>query len=245
MIKRSTLIVPMALFALGLLYGCDDDQKAEQGEVRVSIYGESFIEDGIPADETADGWSVTFKKFSVTIDQVSVGGETLSSPKTVDLTQKSNGEGHLLEVFKVGQGALTEGSYSLSDIQIEGEAYGPASERIVFNWSFPSAIHYSTCHIDERVTTDTPAAFQITVHADHLLYDSLVSTSPGLGFQAFADADADQDGVVTQAELAAADIGAYDPGNEDVEGLWAWLEALSLTLGHINGEGHCHIDASH
>lgn len=243
--NRLTVITPILLFILGFLNGCDDNQTTEQGDVHVSIYGESFIEDGIPAHETRDGWAITFKKFNVTIDQVSVSGQTLSAPQELDLTQGSDGDGHLLEVLKVNQGALTEGSYSLSHIEVKGEAQGPAGEHIIFNWALPSSIHYTICHIDERVTADTPAAFQITVHADHLLYDSLVSTSPALGFQAFADADADQDGEVTQAELAATDIGAYDPGNEDVDDLWSWLEALSLTLGHINGEGHCQIDASH
>ncbi len=45
--------------------------------------------------------------------------------------------------------------------------------------------------------------------------------------------------MLTRAELEAAGIGAYDPGNADVDDLWAWLVAQSATLGHVDGEGHC------
>lgn len=84
------------------------------------------------------------------------------------------------------------------------------------------------------------ASFQITVHADHLFSDSLVSSEPKVLFQPLADADSDGDGALSEAELVAADVGAYDPGSEDgIDDLWAWLGAQVRTLGHVDGEGHC------
>jgi hypothetical protein len=94
------------------------------------------------------------------------------------------------------------------------------------------------------VEKDATAIFQITVHADHLFYDSLVSEEPQLLFQPLADADADQDGDITTEELGATDIGAYDPGNEDLDDLWSFLMAQSRTLGHVDGEGHCQASAT-
>ena len=82
----------------------------------------------------------------------------------------------------------------------------------------------------------------MTVHADHLFYDSLVSEEPELRFDALAAADTDMNDQITEAELAAAGVGSYDVGNEDVDDLWSWLVAHSRTLGHVDGEGHC--DAS-
>jgi hypothetical protein len=107
-----------------------------------------------------------------------------------------------------------------------------------FEWTFDTPTKYSNCQLE----LEEGQGFQITVHADHLFYDSLISEDPGVRFQALADADTDGDGVITQSELAATDIGSYDPGSEGVEDLWAWLVAQSQTMGHFNGEGHC--DAS-
>jgi hypothetical protein len=55
-----------------------------------------------------------------------------------------------------------------------------------------------------------------------------------------ADADSNDDGEITQAELAESDIGSFDPGSEgDIDDLWSWLVAATRTLGHVDGEGHC------
>jgi hypothetical protein len=63
--------------------------------------------------------------------------------------------------------------------------------------------------------------------------------------QDIVDADADADGEVSQDELAAvglAELG-YDVGSwSEVTDLEAFIAALTHTLGHIDGEGHCQME---
>jgi len=81
---------------------------------------------------------------------------------------------------------------------------------------------------------------EITVRGGHLFFDSLVSDSPSVVFDTLAAADIDGDGDLSRAELEAADIGNYDPGNDDtITNLWSWVEAQSQMVGHVDGEGHC------
>jgi hypothetical protein len=70
-------------------------------------------------------------------------------------------------------------------------------------------------------------------------YDSFVAEEPALRFDPLAAADADADDVITMAELAATDIGAYDPGNLHIDDFWSFLAAHAATIGHVDGEGFC------
>jgi len=92
---------------------------------------------------------------------------------------------------------------------------------------------------------------QVRAHGDHLFYDRL-QTSPdpaivtSLRFQTLADADANQDGEITWAELDAAplDIRLYDPfGFKSVTSQGAFVASLARTIGHFRGEGECDISA--
>ena len=67
-----------------------------EGTVAVTAYGESFIEDGIPASEVGDGWAVDFSRFDVSIEDVTVAGADITVPGSVDLSESSSGEGHEL-----------------------------------------------------------------------------------------------------------------------------------------------------
>ena len=87
-----------------------------------------------------------------------------------------------------------------------------------------------------------PAVVQLTIHGDHLLYDDLFSETPNVAFTLIADADADNDGEVSRAELEAVDLRPlpnYQVGSTDIVDLWHFIEHLTTTLGHIDGEGHC------
>lgn len=220
-----------------LLSACGTDG---EGTVTVTAYGESFIEDGIPATEVGDGWAVDFSRFEASIRDVTVAGTPIEVPATIDLSASSSGTGHELGSALVGAGEHTGASFTIARVEVVGTATKGATTKS-FNWVFDQPTRYEECETTTTVTDGGSATFQITVHADHLLYDSLVSSEPQVLFQALADADADGDGVITQSELAAKDIGAYDPGSEDgVDDLWAWLNAQTRTLGHVDGEGHCH-----
>lgn len=226
-----------SLFAL-ILAGCGGSDDTGTGTISVRVYGESFIEDGISASDVDDGWAIDFARFEVTLSDVEVGGVALSDPNSVAIDESSDGEGHEVGTVSVKAGAHDSPGFSITRVELEGSAEKGGVTK-TFDWAFASTTHYSHCDTTTNVKRDETATFQITVHADHLFYDSLVSEQPQLLFEPLADADTDDDGELTQAELADTDIGAYDPGNEDISDLWSFLVAQQRTLGHVDGEGHC------
>lgn len=230
------------LSLLGL--GCGTEDASGEGELDVVAYGESFIEEGIPASEMDDGWAIDFSSFSVTLSAIQVAGDTLNDTHTVELTTPSAGAGQLLDSLLVPTGDYTDAGFTVSDIRVVGSATDGSVTK-TFDWSLGTTTTYVDCEPTTSVAADSISSFQITIHADHLFYDSLVSEEPGLRFQRLADADTDDDGVITAAELEAADIGDYDPGSEgEVSDLWNFLRAQSQTVGHADGEGHCHLSDS-
>ena len=223
----------LGLFALG----CGED--AGQGTVKVTAYGESFIEEGIPGEAVGDGWAIAFERFDVAIRDVQVAGVAVTVADTVDLSAASAEAGHEIGVAVVPAGSHGNSAFTIERVEVAGVATR-AGESKTFDWVFEEATRYDRCETVTVVADSSEGTFQITVHADHFFYDSLVSEDPQVLFQAMADADADVDGEITQAELGATDIGPYDPGSEGgVDDLWAWLVAATRTLGHVDGEGHC------
>ncbi len=107
---------------------------------------------------------------------------------------------------------------------------------------FDTDTTYVNCETDQKLEDGGQATSQITIHADHLFYDDLVSDDPNVAFDLVASADTDGDGNVTEAELAALDISGedrYQVGDLPVTDLWGFISAQTKTLGHIDGEGHC------
>jgi hypothetical protein len=236
---RKHLLHALPLSVL-LLTACggEDDEPAGQGSIRVRAYGESFIEDGIPSDAVDDDWAIEFNRFDVSFRDIVVAGVALDDPDTVDLAASSNGDGHELGTVAVAAGAHAQPAFGIAQVELEGLAERDGVLK-TFHWLFAARTNYEHCETTTKVAAGETTTFQITVHADHLFYDSLVSETPQLLFQPIADADNDEDGDITQVELAALDIGAYDPGNEDIDDLWSFLLAQQRTLGHVDGEGHC------
>ncbi len=260
------------LAAGGMAVASCGDDGAASGTLSVTIYGEEFIEEGIPADTFVDGWAIDFDRFLVSVGEVSaaVGEDTPAIEddgyRVFDLGQSSGGEGAAIVSadvpggdydhvgFRIGAGTgtvagnaepedvtlMTDGGYAL---YVEGTASRNAETK-TFAWGFSSATRYSHCEGTAEVDGGS-ASTQITIHADHLFYDDLVSAEPNVAFDLIAAADdtADADGVVTAAELEAVDITAeerYQVGNNsEVTDLWSFIDAQVSTVGHIDGEGHC------
>lgn len=271
--RRPSLLTAAAL-AWAALSACADELAG--GTLEVRVFGEDFIEDQIPADAFADGWSVEFSTFLVAISDVAVGQSSnndtpaLTAPttKVFDLTQDSGGRGHLLTSVQVPGGRYDNTTFTIApadtgaitgnvsndqvaamvsagaSVLVEGRATR-GQETKTFAWAFTSRTRYLACESTAKVDGGTHAT-QLTIHADHLFYDSLVAEEPALRFDLIANADTDQDGRVTQSELAAVDITAeadYGVGNRtDITTLGAFIEAQLHTLGHIDGEGHCETD---
>jgi hypothetical protein len=211
---------------------------AGEGEVEVRAWGEDYIEQGIPADVFADGWAVSFDRFEVTLQDVFVAGSRLADPQPVDLTEPSDGEGQLLGRAPTDAGDHQDARFTLAKLEVEGTATRD-QQQLHFAWTFETPVHFHDCETTTTVPTDGVGSLQITIHADHLFYDSLVAEEPLLLFDAIAAADLDGDGDITQAELAQVDIGGYDPGNAAIDDLAGYIAALARTTGHVDGEGHC------
>lgn len=229
-------ILPATAFAVALLSGCGGEG---EGDVTVTVYGEEFIEVGIPADEMADGWAVDFERFVVGIEKIAVGGVEMTAPDPIDISVATGGAGHPIATAAVPVGAHSGSRYRITEVSLAGSATKDGVTK-TFDWSFDEPTDYSACETTTLVEEGETATFEITVHADHFFYDSLVAEEPQVVFQALADADADADGIIARTELEASDLGAYDAGSGgDVQNLWAFLVAQSRSLGHVDGEGHC------
>lgn len=228
--------------------GCEDDsQSAQQQAMDVRIYGEEFIEEGISAQDLQDGWSLHFDHFIVDVQEITVAGVPFGDPAPLNIAVPTQGQGQVLSTAPVPTGSHTHSSFSIVGLQVTGTARKDGVTKS-FDWSFEQATHYNHCESTTLVVpVQDPAQrpkFEITVHADHLFYDSLVAEEPRLLFQPLADADRNGDSIISKEELLVTDIGGYDPGSAGgVDNLWAWLIAQSRTLGHVDGEGHCHAQA--
>jgi len=134
-------------------------------------------------------------------------------------------------------------------IYVEGEG-SRMGTTVRFRWGFTQAITYSPCsNADDSLGLAVPSGgnvdAQVTLHGDHFFYDDLQSPDARLRFDAIAAADADRDGTVTLDELARVDLttlpsdqyGGGDMGR--VRTLRDFVTAISATIGHFNGEGHC------
>ena len=83
--KNINPLLALALSAgLGLAAGCDDaDATRGEGTLGVAIWGEEFIETGIPASEFADGYGVTFDSFLINVGEIAVAREEGLTPYTL------------------------------------------------------------------------------------------------------------------------------------------------------------------
>jgi hypothetical protein len=267
MIRHAFLFVPF-------LVACGGSDPAD-GMISATVYGEEFIEEGIPASVFNDGWSMSFDKFVVSIGNVAGqaghGNMEVGDPSfhVVDLAKSSGGEGFELAKFAAPGGDYDHYGYQLKSdanatvlnadaadaTMMKAMAYGmwikgSATKGAVtktFEWGFTTKLTYSHCDLMDKVDGDTLTA-QATIHADHLFYDDAVSEEPNTSFQLVADADTNGDNAITMAELAAVDIRAQtryqvgsnrDPSGAEITNLKQYIEHQQVTVGHINGEGHC------
>jgi len=255
------------LAMVGLLLCSCDDASTGEGTLRVTAWGEGFIEEGIPAEAFVDGWSVTFEAFVVSLDAINAEGVSLPGAYVFDLSQPSAGAGQELGPLSVPAGQAPSLSWSLSAAtedavtDVDGKvleamvgagaslwARGVATrgdELKTFDWALDIAPRYVDCDTGVPVLRDETTDAVLTVHADHLFYDDLDSEEPNVAFDLIAGADADGDGAVTVAELQAQSLSGqtrYQVGGRDIDNLHGFILAQARTVGHINGEGHCAIE---
>jgi len=142
-----------------------------------------------------------------------------------------------------------------ASVHVEGTATSPTGAKKTFNWSFAPATLFQGCHGMQDgkevegvlITNGGTQEVELTVHGDHLFYDDLQSEESGPRFQAYADADANNDGQVTLDEMDQVPLytipiakGPYGTGAlGNVNTLGDYVRTLARTIGHYRGEGSC------
>lgn len=221
------------------LAACGGDEASGTGELIIMAYAEEFVEEGTVTD---DGWALTFDGLGVRFEEITLGGLTINPDFIIELAEPSGGTGHSLVSERAFAGTFEGASYVISEVRIRGSATKEGQTK-TFDWTFEERTRYFDCENETVIPKGGKGMLELTIHADHFFFDSLVGSDPQVLFQALADADTGEGNNITPTHLAAADIGSYDPGNESIDNLWDWLSAQVRTLGHIDGEGHCAFEA--
>lgn len=247
-----------------IVCGCAEPPR----EHTLRIWGEAYVEEGIPAVDVIDGWTIAFDEFLIAVGELHVvadgGVVDLPGWYAFDLSAPSGGEGFEVAVFEatgelsrvdyrlgrpgaiVGGNATPEQAARLladrTTLSVRGRATRGA-EVYTFSWGFALELG-SRCALGQAVATPGDDRPVITIHADHLLLDDL-ELAPSIAFDAIAAADADGDRTITREELANVDItgfSRYQTGSYAIPDLWNYIGHLAGTLGHIDGEGGCELE---
>ena len=221
------------------------------GDWAVTTWGEDFIEQGIPADEFEDGCSATYDSFEVefvsaallqsddtVVGEVPVGRFELTEPGPQELGAVSVGSGDYERVY------YEIGSSTGDAVHVTG-SLTCGKQTVSFDWTFDISNRYRCLPLEVAVPQDGEVVTDLTIHGDHLFFDSLEDNGAVLRGQAIADADADSDGSVTLAELEAVDISGvgYPLGSfTEITTLAEFIDMQVQRVGHVDGEGHCYVE---
>lgn len=118
-------ILPCLLLA-ALLGGCGSD---DSGQVRVTTWGEEFIEQGIGAEEFEDGSAVRFDRFLVHVGGFSAHGPagTVGDDRSWLVNLVTPGP-HELSTFEAPSGQYDEVAYTVSPLTDAALLHGSATE---------------------------------------------------------------------------------------------------------------------
>lgn len=242
-----------------------------EGTWHYEVYGEAFIEEGIPASAFEDGCAVDYTRFLVTVggralqDAEGTVAAAVSGVEVYDLvpgrqrmatTTAPSGTWQVVTATVASDADVTAGA-GADDAAVQAVTDAPASvvatgtltcgdRSVAFDWAFDEATAYACAAPDLVVTSGAEAVSELTIHGDHLFFDSLEDPDAVLRGLPYVDADDDGDGVLTAAELQAADVvgSGMDRGSDDaVATLWDYLTGQVRNLGHYDGEGHCDLES--
>jgi hypothetical protein len=225
-------------------------------------WGEEYLERGIPAETFEDGCSATFEHFFVRVESADLvdadGAVVAGVSEAMAFDMSLAGPHPMPEVlapagfYDTARFVIASGDSAVAGNADHAELDGHAvravgaltcgSDTVSFDLSFDGRTTYDCAPEDLTLSKSGPVTSQLTVHGDHLFYDGLENNDAVVRGQAWIDADANNDGTLTEDELRATPVAplGYDIGSQgDVADLFAFTESLMQGLGHIDGEGHC------
>jgi hypothetical protein len=256
--NRIMAVVCLALVACG----------GAEGTWTVETWGEEYIEQQIPADVFADGCSVVYDEFVVSMAKVAlldgngevvgdlggpmlydvvVAGPTAMGTANVPADHYSSVEVSVAPASDAAVATATEdqaAELAGASVLAAGTLSCAAGEAS-FRWTFAESTTYACEPGDLTIPANGEDHTQVTVHGDHLFYDGLENADAAVRGEAILAADADADGEITLDELDAVSVPAlgYEVGQySDVLTLRQFVSHLSRTLAHIDGEGECRVD---
>lgn len=148
-------------------------------------------------------------------------------------------------------------------VLVEGVATDGA-DTIPFSFGIPDEVRAYDCEsgvdgtMGTSVRVNGVSSVELTIHLDHFFLDSIAAAEPSMRFEALA-ARAGADQMLTLDDLLTVPVtdirdrdGAfilvdggvlvYDPGPFPLDAnrsLASYVRANAITLGHLDGEGHC------
>jgi hypothetical protein len=232
-----------------------------------------------------DDYTVTFEHVFVALESLTLGmsdgsrTRLVNSPVIIDLTEgpevvwdvkvpAQRWDRVSYRTHVPGHDDRIVGDVSFNDIHtmltanyaifVQGTAT-QGGDSFTFSFGFPP-IEHSRCENDDGtegivVGTNAITEAEVTIHLDHLFFDSLALDEPKLRFEPFAAASVGGDVsnvFLTQSITDIRDrmgnpimdgpnVVVYDPGPYVLSptSLEQYLLAAGSTMGHWNGEGHC------
>lgn len=238
------------------------------GDWNTTTWGEEYIEQGIPSADFEDGCSAQYDRFVIVMDDVAlIDGDDepvaeqddalvfdMALPGPHDVAHFDT----RATFYDTARFAIRPATGAKAGNVTEAEAEAMAgnsvhavgsitcgADTVQFDWAFDTATTYLCAPDDLTIPSGGAATTEFTIHGDHLFYDGLENEDAVVRGQAIVDADADADGTVTLAELAAVPVAplGYRVGQySDVTDMRQFVSFLTRTLGHVDGEGHCQVD---
>ena len=154
-----------------------NDESNDMGELTVSLYGEDFIEKGIDSELMSDGWSINFERFLITLKDIRVGELKYASSEIIDLSVNTSGLGQTVVNSVLSAGEYRNPSFTITHVELSGSASKNNLNK-TFSWRFDQETHYTDCEAVVPIIKGQETKFEITIHADHFFFDSLIAEEP-------------------------------------------------------------------